>query len=264
MAVMRVPKKIAAWWIWPTGPPRWDNPWGSPTWQRRTQVFYVDTTRRGKTRGDYVNIADIQWIGLREKIAGKPHIYWENIWFPVQIFPWKPIHWDIEQRAIFKQIEYGWIYGWYFMGSSFREATPGSDWLELPIPYMFKAYLCFRPSEYPSKIWPEKWYSRTSMYWILEISHWFMSVKTVGLPYSIYSRMIGWWPPIHSNFMVNHQHGVWGLTIHKLPGTWHTRQPQQPHPWLKWFKSHLDASHQAGYGPTPSDWIPWLGELPQL
>jgi hypothetical protein len=29
---------------------------------------------------------------FKGKFTGKPHIQWENPWFPVKIFPTKPIH----------------------------------------------------------------------------------------------------------------------------------------------------------------------------
>ena len=39
----------------------------------------------------------ICWINkdweITGKFTGKPHISWENRWFPVEIFPGKPIHW---------------------------------------------------------------------------------------------------------------------------------------------------------------------------
>ena len=35
----------------------------------------------------------MDWI--KGNFTGKPHISWENLWFPVSIFPWKPIHWHI-------------------------------------------------------------------------------------------------------------------------------------------------------------------------
>jgi len=34
----------------------------------------------------------IHWIGLRKKQTGKPNISWGKQWFPVKIFPEKPIH----------------------------------------------------------------------------------------------------------------------------------------------------------------------------
>ena len=38
----------------------------------------------------------LQWIGFVGKIYWfKPHISWENLWFPVQIFPTKPIQKDV-------------------------------------------------------------------------------------------------------------------------------------------------------------------------
>ena len=45
----------------------------------------------------WANITPItQWIGLREILQENPPKKWENIWyiwFPVKIFPTKPIHW---------------------------------------------------------------------------------------------------------------------------------------------------------------------------
>ena len=37
-----------------------------------------------------------QWSGLRENVQEKPHIQWENRWFPVQIFRTRPIHWHFQ------------------------------------------------------------------------------------------------------------------------------------------------------------------------
>ena len=48
-----------------------------------------------------------QWIGLRDNLqenSGKPHVSWENLWFPVKIFPTKPIHWLGNSQQLFLQI----------------------------------------------------------------------------------------------------------------------------------------------------------------
>ena len=34
-----------------------------------------------------------QLVSLREKNTGKSHISWENLWFPVKIFPFSSTHW---------------------------------------------------------------------------------------------------------------------------------------------------------------------------
>ena len=47
-----------------------------------------------------------QWIGLRDNLqenSGKPHVSWENLWFPVKIFPTKPIHWLGNSQQLFLQ-----------------------------------------------------------------------------------------------------------------------------------------------------------------
>ena len=49
-------------------------------------------------------LSSSQWIGLREKFNRKaPWSSWENRWFPVKIFPEKPIHWssNIERPRFF-------------------------------------------------------------------------------------------------------------------------------------------------------------------
>ena len=39
----------------------------------------------------------LQWIGLRENFNRKaPWLSWDNLWFPVKIFPTKPIHWILQ------------------------------------------------------------------------------------------------------------------------------------------------------------------------
>ena len=70
---------------------------------------------------------------------------------------------------------------WWF---GFRNHPPYDQWpfqepkLKVPIPYL-------RPKnvrrmsgvrKYPSKIWPEIWYYRTSINWILKISHWYDNI----------------------------------------------------------------------------------------
>ena len=80
---------------------------------------------------------------------------------------------------------------------------------------------------------------------ILEISHWFMSVKTAGLPYSIYNKGCGESP-------------TWGLGTYKLQTS--TSLAHKATSPLASVVQIPDASHQAGYGPTPSDKSPdsWL------